>query len=102
MSPSLGCMKKCVTPCATCSEDDPSTCLSCIAGYIFDTEATQNCRGDLDCSSSGTCQRCPVGFSMNRAGFNTSCSECGNCARCNPNRPNDCISCRVGSYLSGL
>lgn len=73
MSPSLGCMKECVSPCATCSEDDPSSCMSCVAGYIYDTDSTQNCRGDLDCSNNGTCQRCPFGFSLKFQQVNSTC-----------------------------
>lgn len=52
VSPNFNCQKECVFPCATCSETDPSICLSCIAGFNYDEGATQNCVANLTCSDT--------------------------------------------------
>lgn len=102
LSPSLTCMKQCILPCATCSSTDPSVCLSCIAGFVLNTAATQNCQPDTSCNSNGTCTNCPFGFAMVVTNNSAKCNQCvTSCARCNPNNANQCLSCYTGSYLNG-
>ena len=106
LSPTLECMRTCMSPCATCSSTDPSSCTSCIAGFKYNTDASQNCEPDRDCNSNGTCTNCPFGFalSIDTVNFVSSCVQCGaNCARCNPTSGNEgvCLSCFDGSFLEG-
>ena len=102
LSPSLNCMKKCILPCATCSETDPSVCLSCVAGFTLNSQATQNCQPDTACNGNGTCSNCPFGFAMVVSNNSAKCTQCvSSCARCNPNNANQCLSCYSGSFLNG-
>jgi len=105
LSPTFTCQKSCVAPCSSCSATDPSVCLSCVAGYMFDTNSPQNCRPDFSCSSTKNCAICPIGFSILTQTLNGAnvyyCTSCGpSCARCDPNQPNKCISCLRGFYTS--
>ena len=104
VSPSFACMLKCVSPCSSCSETDPSLCTHCIAGFKTNNAASQNCEPDLDCNSNGTCTNCPFGYSLLVENFFSSCVACSSsCARCNPTQGNSgvCLSCYDGNWLNG-
>lgn len=102
LNENLNCQKNCVLPCATCSDSDPTSCTSCIVGFVFNTAAPQNCAPDIACNNNGTCATCPLGFAMKVATAISTCEQCTNgCARCNPNVLGQCFSCFEGSYLNG-
>lgn len=102
LSPSLTCMKKCILPCATCSATDPSICTSCISGYTYNEQATQNCQPDTTCNNNGSCSNCPFGFAMSVVNNEATCVQCSSgCSRCDPNNANKCLACFTGSYLNG-
>jgi hypothetical protein len=102
VSPSLTCQLQCASPCATCSQTNPTECLSCIAGYTLNTNSLQNCQPNLSCNANGTCNICPFGYSLLVVQFNSTCVQCvSGCQRCNPNNPNACFTCNQGFYLNG-
>lgn len=101
LSPTYTCQKICNNPCSSCSDTDPNSCLSCVAGYVFDNSSPQNCRPDFSCNSTKNCAICPVGYSIQPVSSTYFCVQCGpSCARCDPNQPNKCVSCLLGSYAS--
>lgn len=104
VSPSLGCQRKCVSPCATCSETSSSDCLSCVAGFTFNSSSLQNCQPNLTCNNNGSCSMCPFGYSMLVSSNYATCVKCnGNCQRCNSQDGNSniCLGCYDGLFLNG-
>lgn len=104
LSPTFTCQKNCIVPCSSCSSTDPTVCLSCVAGYVYDTSAPGNCRPDFSCNSTSNCAICPIGYSILPSTSNGAtvyyCTQCGpSCARCDPNQQNKCISCLLGFYV---
>lgn len=99
------CQYRCMTPCATCANNNPFSCLSCVQGYSLVNGA---CQVDNSCSLDGTCMTCPAGFSFSANNdvlkinqVCTSCTASSNCARCMSSQPAVCTSCAFGMYLNG-
>lgn len=63
MTSEQSCAPSCILPCATCSSSDPTSCLSCIAGYSFN-DVTGTCDEVITCE--GGCIVCPMGYSTNQ------------------------------------
>jgi hypothetical protein len=56
------CQETCTYPCSSCDASNPSICLSCVAGYVYDESQFINCRVDTSCNSNGTCSLCPFAY----------------------------------------
>lgn len=99
-SASQVCAPNCVPPCATCSYTNPSSCLSCIAGYVYASTTNKCITNTLSCSANVySCAVCPMGTSFNKP------QQCVNCAvgclTCLGNSTFTCTSCPAGSWLNG-
>ena len=99
------CQFPCLHPCATCSIENPNSCISCVQGY---TMTSGSCVADTTCNTGSTCLVCPFGFSINSVKtttrINQTCDTCdaaSNCARCNLTNTAQCFSCPTGMYLNG-
>jgi len=107
MTSTFTCSQLCLHPCATCSTSNPSICLTCVAGYIIDSAAIQNCAPTTSCMNSKNCNVCPFGFKLlysNTAQAKNqtcvTCAQSSNCARCLTSSPSVCTSCTIGNYLN--
>lgn len=94
-----------MSPCATCSNTNPFSCLSCVQGYNLINGA---CQADTSCSTDGSCIVCPAGFTLAADNTDiqivqtcTTCTSSSNCARCMSAQPAVCTSCSYGMYLNG-
>ena len=102
LSTTFTCQLACSSPCSSCSATDPTSCLSCIAGYTFNPQGSPICQPDFTCNSTGNCSLCPIGYSILPTDSGTFfCQQCqGGCARCNPNNPATCLNCLIGFFLN--
>ncbi len=65
---SLGqCVLQCFVPCASCPDNQPTVCLSCFNGAIFDS-ATNSCSLNTTCNTNSNCEDCGVGFNYVNVG----------------------------------
>jgi len=95
----------CNFPCATCVDNQPSTCTSCIYGFIYNTNALQNCQvNNTNCNQNMNCTYCALGFVLvvnnTQTAINQTCQACNtSCSRCMPNNINMCTGCMNPYYL---
>jgi len=92
------CIVKCQLSCATCADNQPSTCLSCYKGA---TLVGTTCQFDLLCNSNSSCTDCGQGLGYVLAGSNCiQCSTISNCLQCNSINTQQCSICRNGFYVN--
>lgn len=82
-------------PCATCDVNDPKLCMSCLAGYLYNS-STNSCMAVTSCT--GSCSMCPYGYTLS----SNQCMQCmsANCIRCLSSNTSICTSCYPGYYLN--
>lgn len=95
MNSALTCSVNCVFPCSTCSNINPTKCLSCVAGYMLN-QLNNNCQAVTSCLPN-PCSVCPSGSSL-YAGVCKSCTI-ANCGACTQSTTT-CDSCSLGYYLN--
>lgn len=99
------CQYPCMTPCATCQNNNPFSCITCLAGYVM---TSNGCQPDTSCSGDEDCLICPFTTIINPTNTEfqinqvcTSCTSSSNCARCMSSNTAVCTSCSYGMYLNG-
>lgn len=93
---SLICVLACAYPCASCNNNAPTQCTSCMMGFTLSGNTCQF--SSCVTSSTNACEYCPLG-SVISGGVCVQCAS--NCARCNPATPTQCTGCFAGAYLTG-
>lgn len=89
------CVQTCTFPCATCSPDTPTHCVTCLLGYL--PTGTFSCQNNTSCNSTNPCETCPLGFILS----NGACVNCAAsfCDRCSYQNSSICTVCSKGYYL---
>ena len=94
-----GICTSCVSPCLSCLETNPTSCLSCPKGFLLNNNTCLENQCPLYCevcSSNVTCTQCQEGF----VPINGFCSPClVGCAECSTESPGLCLQCSLGTYL---
>ncbi len=91
-------MKDCELPCATCTDNRPTQCLSCFGGSKL---VGKTCQQDLICNDYNSCTSCGQGNGYILLGAN--CYQCGNitnCIQCRTTNINACSLCANGYYIN--
>ena len=92
------CVKDCELPCATCTDNKPTQCLSCFGGSSL---SGKTCLQDLSCNTYNNCTSCGQGNGYILLGAN--CYQCGsikNCIQCRTTNINACSLCENGYYIN--
>ncbi len=93
------CSVVCNFPCASCLNNQPNSCTSCLMGYTYNSNSN-SCTMSTTCVTSNTnsCEYCPLGSIL----VNGACQACSsNCWRCSSTDGSQCTACPNGYYLSG-
>jgi hypothetical protein len=92
------CVPSCQISCATCVDNQPSSCLSCYAGAIL---VGSTCQLTLTCNSDSSCTDCGQGLGY--ALVASRCVQCSNissCLQCDSNNVDNCAVCLNGYYVN--
>ena len=108
LSSTLTCVLACQFPCATCVNGEPSTCTSCLYGFLYSPDSLNNCvANNTECNNNLNCVYCGLGYTLatnnSAIAINQTCMACDtNCARCMSDNATMCTGCFMGSYLTTL
>lgn len=94
------CVMDCELPCATCTDNKPTQCLSCFGGSNL---SGKTCVQDLSCNNYKNCTSCGQGNGYILLGaYCYSCSPISKCIQCRTTNISACSLCENGYYINSV